>query len=109
HSPETKTWSEAQDDLVRPYLDGLPGREHLSQRLRALMPGYVGPPTARGERSFFQRREPDQEHAVLLVREADGENPASERTLIDPTALSPDATTTLDAWHPSKEGNLLAY
>ena len=32
-----------------------------------------------------------------------------ERVLIDPLLLDPTGTTTLDAWQPSKEGDLLAY
>ena len=32
-----------------------------------------------------------------------------ERVLIDPMALDPSGTTTLDAWQPSIEGDLLAY
>ena len=103
-SPETEAWSEAQDRLVRAWLDGRPGRGQLARRLRELLPGSVGAPAVRGDRMFFERRLPEQEHATLLVRDA-----AGERVLIDPTALSPDATTTLDAWQPSKEGDLLAY
>ena len=42
---------------------------------------------------------------MLRVREADG----SERVLLDPMALDPAGTTTLDAWSPSWEGDRLAY
>ncbi|HVE92246.1 MAG TPA: S9 family peptidase, partial [Actinomycetota bacterium] len=104
-SPESQGWSEAQDDLCRRHLDSLPGRERLGERLRELLPGVIGPPGFAGGRAFFMRREPDQEHAVLVVREPDG----TERVLIDPSALSDDNTITLDAWSPSKEGTLLAY
>jgi prolyl oligopeptidase len=102
---DTKEWSELQDALAQPYLAGLPGRAALAERMRALMPGEVSSPAVRGERSFFNRREPEQEHAVFWVREADG----TERPLIDPNALSDDATITLDAVVPSKEGDRVAY
>jgi prolyl oligopeptidase len=104
-SAETEAWSLAQDELVRGFLDGLPGRDHLSTRLRELLPGMVGPPTVLGDRSFHLRRLPDEEHAVLVVREGD----ADERVLLDPMALDPSGTTTLDAVSLSKEGELLAY
>jgi prolyl oligopeptidase len=42
---------------------------------------------------------------VLLTLDPDG----TERVLVDPMALDPSGTTTLDAWQPSKEGDLLAY
>ena len=104
--PHTVAWADAQDALVRPYLDGLAGRERLSARLTTLMrAGSVRPPMWRGERAFFTRRQPGQEHEALLVREPDG----TERMLVDPTALDPAGTTTLDAAVPSIEGDLLAY
>ena len=58
--------------------------------------GAVGVPVWRGGRAFSTRRDPGQEHAVLRVREADG----TERVLVDPMALDPAGTTTLDAWSP---------
>ena len=104
--PRTVAWSAEQDALVRPYLDGLPGRAGFRQRLTELLRvGAVGAPVWRGARAFFTRREPGQEHAALIVREPDG----AERTLVDPTSLDPTGTTTLDAWVPSIEGDRLAY
>ena len=67
--------------------------------------GVVTAPIWRGDRQFIMRRSADQEHAVLIVIEADG----TERTLLDPMELDASGTTTLDTWQPSKEGHLLAY
>ncbi len=67
--------------------------------------GVVTAPAWRGERQFFMRRTADQEHAVLVTVDPDG----TQRTLLDPMQLDPAGTTTLDAWQPSKEGDLLAY
>src|SRR5206468_2114473 len=78
------------------------------RRLRELLPGMVSAPAVRGMRSFLLRRLPDQEHPALVVLEGE-EAPTAGRVLIDPAALSPDATVTLDAWQPSKEGDRLAY
>ncbi|MGH9155579.1 MAG: prolyl oligopeptidase family serine peptidase [Acidimicrobiales bacterium] len=105
-SAETAAWSEAQDLLARAHLDGLAGRDHLRRRLHELLAtGLVTVPVLRGTRSFFTLRRPDQEHAVLLVRETDG----AERTLVDPSGLSDDDTVTLDGWAASIEGDRLAY
>lgn len=102
----TIQWEAAQDYLAEPFLERLSGREQLRQRLTELAGvGAVGLPVWRGDRVFFSRRDPGQEHAVLLVREADG----SERALIDPGALDASGLTTLDAWTPSIEGDRLAY
>ena len=105
-SAETVAWSEAQDRLARSFLDGLAGRDHLRARLHELLAaGMVTAPVHRGDRAFFTRRAPGQEHAVLLVREADG----AERAVVDPSALSDDDSVTLDGWVPSDEGERLAY
>jgi hypothetical protein len=44
-----------------------------------------------------------KEHEVLLTVGRDG----AERVLIDPAAIDPAGSTTLDAWWPSREGALL--
>src|SRR4051794_23982350 len=104
--PRTVAWTAAQDALAAAALDGLPGREHLRTRITELLAaGVVGAPVWRGSRSFFVRRTAEQEHAVVVVREEDG----TERVLLDPMAIDPSGTTTLDAWQPDKEGRRVAY
>ena len=104
--PRTVAWQRAEDELTRPLLDALPGRDRLTERLTELhRAGSVSPPAWRGDRQFVARREPGQEHAVVLVIEPDG----TERTLVDPGALDPEGTTTLDGAVASIEGDLLAY
>lgn len=104
-SVESKTWTDEQDalyDTIKASWGNADGvRERLGELLKA---GFIGPPVWREDRCFFMRRVGDQEHAVLHVREGD-----TERVLIDPMELSAEGTTTLDAWQPSKEGNLVAY
>jgi prolyl oligopeptidase len=105
-APATQEWSAAQDALFESSLGELPGRELLQRRLTELLgAGVIGGPSWRQDRQFFMRRTAEQEHALLLTVDAAG----TERTLIDPVALDPSGTTTLDAWQPSKEGDLLAY
>jgi prolyl oligopeptidase len=104
--PRTQAWTEAQDAVTTEVLGGLSMREYFTARLEELVhAGAVGVPVWRGERAFSTRRDPGQEHAVLRVREADG----AERVLVDPMALDPAGTTTLDAWSASWEGDRLAY
>ena len=106
-SAETLAWTTGQDELLADQLRDVPGREHLRTRVGELLgAGTVGTPSWRGERQFFLRRTADQEHAVLLTVDHDG---AEERVLVDPMAVDPTGTTTLDGWQPSKEGHLLAY
>jgi len=104
--PRTASWSKAEDALFAEYQEGWPGRGALRQRITELVgAGVISVPIWRGDRHFLIRRTADQEHAVLLVVDADGD----ERVLVDPMAIDPSGTTTLDSWQPSKEGGLLAY
>jgi prolyl oligopeptidase len=105
-SQESRAWLSAQDILLHEHTADLPLRSALATRLGELTAaGYVSAPAWRGERSFFLRREPGQEHAALITSAPGGQ----ERVLIDPMALDPTGTTTLDAWVPDHEGRLLAY
>jgi prolyl oligopeptidase len=104
--PRTTAWAAAQDELAAGLLAALPARPAFAERLGELVhAGAVGIPVWRAGRAFSTRRDPGQEHAVLRVTEPDG----SIRVLVDPTALDPAGTTTLDAWSPSWEGDRLAY
>jgi prolyl oligopeptidase len=105
HTVDALRWQTAQDELFEAHRAAWPSRESFRSRVGGLLAtGVVGPPAWRGERQFFMRRHPGQEHAVLYVKDT-----ACERALVDPLSLDPSGVTTLDGWHPSKEGNLLAY
>jgi len=105
-SDESRAWLAAQDVLAAGQLADLPARPALAARIAELTAtGLVSSPVWRGERRFFLRREPGEEHAALITS-APGE---PDRVLIDPMALDPSGATTLDAWAPDQEGRLLAY
>jgi prolyl oligopeptidase len=104
---ERADWLQAQAGLFAAQRAGWPGRDVLAERVRELLNvGLVGTPLWRGERSFFTRRDPGQEHAVLCTQAVPG---GPVEVLIDPVAIDPSGLTTLDAWQPDKEGRLLAY
>lgn len=104
--PATKDWLTAQEKLLSAEMGALPGRDGFKSRITELLrSGSIGAPVWRGERQFFMRRTPEQEHAVLYTVDPDG----TERALLDPMTLDPTGLTTLDAWQPDKEGRLLAY
>jgi prolyl oligopeptidase len=107
--PRTRDWCAEQDQLFARWQArwlGNGARERLRHRLAALADaGTISAPVWRGDRQFFTRRGPGQDHALLITVGPDG----AERTLIDPSVLDPSGQTTLDGWFPSQEGRLLAY
>jgi prolyl oligopeptidase len=104
--PQTVAWASAQADLLCEHAEQWSARPALHDRVAQLLrTGSVGTPVWRADRCLQTRRGPDDEHAVLLVREASG----AERVLVDPMALDPAGTTTLDAWSASHDGSLVAY
>src|SRR5688500_10982628 len=68
-NPELDAWLQAQDALCQPWLAALPDRLAWRATQARLLPGTVTAPGVRGDRLFFLRREPEQQHAVLLLQE----------------------------------------
>lgn len=108
--PEWQQWRDAWDadqrDRYHRHRATWNSREHFAQWLSDLLSGgYQGLPAWRGERQFFTRRQPGQQFGVLVTVDPDG----TERVLIDPIAVDPSGSTTLDGYQPSWEGDKLAY
>ncbi|NWJ47731.1 MAG: S9 family peptidase [Chloroflexi bacterium] len=104
-SVEVRAWTETQNTYTRSWLETRPGLSELKARLSQLLKvGFVYPPIRKAKRYFFISRSGAQNQAVLYVRE-NGE----DKPLIDPATLSEDGTIALDWWHPSENGELVAY
>ncbi|HUR77033.1 MAG TPA: prolyl oligopeptidase family serine peptidase [Acidimicrobiales bacterium] len=103
NNPHLEAWLESQDALCQPWLAALPGRDRWRAKQAALLPGAISAPTVHGDRFYFNRREPGEQHAKLMVREADG----AERVLFDPMVADPSGLTTLDVASVSPNGDLV--
>lgn len=107
NAPETRAWIDQQNAYARTWLDEIPFREPLRERLEELMRrDVISSPTIRGERYFLWKRSADQELMVLYLRQgADGE----DEVLLDPHTMSDDLTTSVTTMGLSLDGSLLAY
>jgi len=106
--PETIQWVNAEDALTRAYLDRIPVRTQIKDRLEKLYAATsISSPTVVRDKYFSFRREGLQNHAVLYVRQ--GHYKADPRVLIDPNAFSQDGTVALDWTSFSPDGRLVAY
>ena len=109
-APDTRDWVAAQNARTRAVLDARPDRPALVERFGALYAaGRAGAPSIRGGRLFSVDRWGDHEQAVLVVRDAHGDAVPAARTLLDPHALTGDATAALDWYMPSVDGRLVAF
>jgi prolyl oligopeptidase len=108
--PEVQSWMKAQADYTRKVLDAIPGRAALAQRIDALTGNdlHRGDFRRRGERIFYQVREPGANLPKLAYR--DGVN-GEEHILVDPAKLAKDSThhSALDWYSPSWDGRYVAY
>jgi prolyl oligopeptidase len=106
-SPETLAWIAAQNALTFAYLEALPAREPIRERLTALWDyPKASAPLRRGDHFFEFRNSGLQNQSVLYVLDAPG---SEGRPLLDPNLLSEDGTVALTNWAPSRDGGWLAY
>ena len=106
-SDETGAWVKAQNDVTFPYLEAIPQREAIRQRLTELWDyERFGLPRQRGGRYFYTRNDGLQNQSVLFFAES---LEAEPRELLDPNKLSEDGTVALAGWKVSEDGRYLAY
>jgi len=106
---EVTAWVAAQNERTRAALDARSDRRAWLARLVSLLelPISTGVRLA-GDRVFSLERGGGQKQLSLVVRPVD-EPAAAARLLVDPAALSADAATAIDWYHPSPDGRLVAY
>ncbi|MGG6267761.1 prolyl oligopeptidase family serine peptidase [Leptolyngbya sp. AN03gr2] len=106
-SEETRVWVEAQNQVTFSYLEQIPARESIKQRLTQLWDyEKYSIPFKRGERYFYFKNDGLQNQSVLYTLNAlDGE----PRELLDPNKLSEDGTIALSGLAISEDGNWMTY
>jgi prolyl oligopeptidase len=103
----TRDWVAAENAVSQPYLERLPQRAWLGERLKQLWTyERFGVPRREGGKYFYLRNDGSQDQSVLYV--ADALN-ATARVLVDPNGRRDDATIALSDWEPSPDGKLIAY
>ncbi|MBD1881327.1 prolyl oligopeptidase family serine peptidase [Coleofasciculus sp. FACHB-T130] len=106
-SHETKAWVEAQNQVTFSYLNEIPVREKIKQRLTELWDyEKYSLPFKEGDRYFYFKNDGLQNQSVLYtLTSLDGE----PKVLLDPNKLSEDGTIALSGISISEDGNLMAY
>jgi len=107
NSPETAQWVQEENKLTFGYLEKIPHRAKVKERLETLYnyPKYSAP-FRRGEYFFFSKNEGLQNQSVLYIQKGLDGKP---EVFIDPNKFSEDGTARLGAFALSKDGKYAAY
>ncbi len=106
-APETHAWVQAQNQITFAYLDSIPERERIRQRLTELW-NYerFSVPFKEGDRYFYYKNDGLQNQSVLYTqRSLDGE----PTVLLDPNQLSEDGTVALSTVAFTEDAKLMVY
>jgi len=106
-SPRTRQWIEEQTRYGRQYLDSLPGRDRIQERIREFLAVETYDSLQKaGNRYFFRKRLPDQEQPCIYMRDgADGH----DQLLVDPMELGAGKFTAVKPLRVSPDGRVLQY
>ena len=120
--PAVKAWSDQQNEYARAYLDNLPSRDAIENRLTELLSAPVTHwddlhATTAGDRTrlfALVTRPPKQQPYLAVLDSADA--PDSERTIVDPETFKAPAylndqtegSYAIDWFVPSPDGSLVA-
>jgi prolyl oligopeptidase len=105
-SDETAAWVKAQNEVSFGYLENIPFRQKVTDRLTELW-NYekYSAPFKEGKYTYFYKNDGLQNQSVLY-RESEGGEP---EVFLDPNTFSADGTTSLAGVRFTKDGSLLAY
>lgn len=108
NSPRTRKWIEEQVAYTRTYLDAIPERPQIKERVKELLAlkEVVSDPWNVGDRYFFMRRRDNGEQPVIVVK--DGLS-GPERVLVDPAKRGSGDASAVGIIAISEDGRFLAY
>ena len=107
NSPQTREWLQAQQEYARWYLDSIPGRERIRERIRELLDFETYDSIQKaGQRYFFRKRLPGQEQPCICFRDG---SEGADQLLIDPAKRGTGPYTAVKPLRVSPDRRLLLY
>src|SRR5210317_1001611 len=106
-SEETADWVERQNEVTFGYLDQIPYRKDLKDRLTKIW-NYekVGTPFTEGNYTYFYKNDGLQNQSVLYRKKGESEE---AEVFLDPNTFAEDGTVSLAGASFTEDGSLLAY
>ena len=107
HSDDTGEWVKAQNQVTFSYLDQIPYREAIKNRLEEIW-NYerYSTPFKEGGKFYFFKNDGLQNQSVLYAQNTLEDEPS---LVLDPNKFSEDGTASLGSISFNKSGDLLAY
>ena len=107
NSEETGAWVKAQNAVTFGYLESIPFRDKIRERLTKIWDfPKQGAPFKEGGRYYFFKNDGLQNQDVVYMKEnLDGE----EKIVLDPNTFSDDGTVALTNFSPSRDGKYIGY
>lgn len=108
-SAETEAWVKAQNEVTFGYLETIPFRQQIEDRLTEIW-NYekVGAPFKRGEYTYFYKNDGLQNQYVLY-RYKNDKNIQDAEVFLNPNEFSKDGTTSLAGVSFTEDGKKAAY
>ena len=108
-SPETEAWVMQENHVTFNYLDKIPYRGKLKNRLAKIW-NYekIGAPFKEGDYTYFYKNNGLQNQDVIYQYKT-GEDPSTAQVFLDPNTFKEDGTISLGGISFSKNGKILAY
>lgn len=108
--PETKQWSKDENERTRGYLDQLPMRAAVRERLKQLIsdssPRYYSLQFRGGILFAMNFQPPQQQPKLVALRSAD--DPGTAKVIFDPNAAKSRESLAIDFYVPSLDGKYVA-
>jgi len=105
-SDKTAAWVKAQNEVTFGYLNKIPYREELKNKLEKVF-NYerLSAPFKRGNYTYYYKNDGLQDQSILYRKGAD----EKEEVFLDPNEFTEDGTTSLGGVSFTKDGSLVAY
>jgi prolyl oligopeptidase len=107
-SPQTRAWLAAQTDYARSYMDEIPGRDRMRERVAELLARkeVISQIWNVGDRYFYLKRLEDKEQPVIVARNG---LLGGETILVDPASRAAGTSTAVAIVAISRNARFLAY
>lgn len=105
-SAETAAWVKAENEVTFNYLEKIPFRKQLKERMEKLW-NYekISAPFKKGNYTYYYKNNGLQNQSVLYRKDKNGK----EEVFLDPNTFSADGSTSLASMSFTKDGSLMAY